>query len=149
MSRVRRLAIVAAIAAASLTVLGASVADSAQNKGATGKLEVFSWWTSGSENAALEQLFAATKKANPGIDIVNAAVAGGAGTNAKQVLATRLAGGDVPETWQTQPGGELNDYVNQRVTEPIDDLYAKNGWAKVVPPSILKSVSFNGHRYAV
>src|SRR5919204_4696098 len=149
MSRVRRLAIVAAIAAASLTVLGASVADSASNKGATGKLEVFSWWTSGSENAALGQLFAATKRANPGIDIVNAAVAGGAGTNAKQVLATRLAGGDIPETWQTHPGGELGDYVAQGVLEPMDSLYTSDGWRKVVPADLVKSMTYNGHVYAV
>jgi glucose/mannose transport system substrate-binding protein len=114
-----------------------------------GKLEVFSWWTSGSENAALQQLFSATKRANPGLQIVNAAVAGGAGTNAKQVLATRLAGGDVPETWQTQPGGQLSDYVKQGVLQPVDDLYAKGGWAKVMPKTVLDSITFNGHRYAV
>jgi glucose/mannose transport system substrate-binding protein len=115
----------------------------------SGKLEVFSWWTSGSENAALEQLFAATRKANPGIEIVNAAVAGGAGTNAKQVLATRLAGGDIPETWQTHPGGELGDYVAQGVLEPMDSLYAGNGWRKTVPADLVKSMTYNGHVYAV
>src|SRR6478672_1357367 len=143
-----KLAVTAAIAVL-LIALAASVANSATLKGAGGKLEVFSWWTSGSENAALNQLFKATKRANPNIQIVNAAVAGGAGTNAKQVLATRLAGGDVPETWQTQPGGELSDFVKQGVVQPVDDLYAKNGWAKVMPKSILDSITFNGHRWAV
>jgi glucose/mannose transport system substrate-binding protein len=94
-------------------------------------------------------LFAATKAANPGIKIINAAVAGGAGTNAKQVLATRLAGGDVPETWQTHPGGELADYVAQGVLQPLDDLYAKNGWKKTVPAGLIKSMTFNGRIYAV
>jgi glucose/mannose transport system substrate-binding protein len=145
----RQLTIVAAIAAVLLTVLGASVANSAPKKGVTGKLEVFSWWTSGSENAALEQLFAATKKANADIEIVNAAVAGGAGTNAKQVLATRLAGGDIPETWQTHPGGELGDYVAQGVLEPMDRLYTSDRWRKVVPADLVKSMTYNGHVYAV
>src|SRR6478752_3341237 len=141
---------VSAATAVLLIALAASVANSATLAGAaSGKLEVFSWWTSGSENAALNQLFKATKKANPNIQIVNAAVAGGAGTNAKQVLATRLAGGDVPETWQTQPGGKLSDFVKQGVVQPVDDLYAKNGWAKVMPKSILDSITFNGHRWAV
>ncbi|NUR77387.1 MAG: extracellular solute-binding protein [Thermoleophilia bacterium] len=140
-----------AIVAVGLAALGASVASSSPNKGAAagGKLEVFSWWTSGSENAALQQLFKATKQANPEIQIVNAAVAGGAGTNAKQVLATRLGGGDIPETWQTHPGGELADYVAQGVLEPLDSLYAVNGWRKTVPAALIKSMTYNGHIYAV
>jgi glucose/mannose transport system substrate-binding protein len=151
MSRSKQVAVAAAILALVLAAVGASVASSSPNRGAgaTGKLEVFSWWTSGSENAALEQLFAATRRANPGIQIVNAAVAGGAGTNAKQVLATRLGGGDIPETWQTHPGGELGDYVAQGVLEPMNDLYAANGWNKVVPAELIKSMSYNGKVYAV
>jgi glucose/mannose transport system substrate-binding protein len=43
--------------------------------GAKGKLEVFSWWTSGGEAAALEALFTAYKKDNPDVEIVNATVA--------------------------------------------------------------------------
>jgi ABC-type glycerol-3-phosphate transport system substrate-binding protein len=39
------------------------------------KLEVFSWWTSGGEAAALDALCQAYKKADPGVQIVNATVA--------------------------------------------------------------------------
>ena len=41
------------------------------------KLEIFSYWTSGGEAAALDALFQATKRADPGIEIINATVAGG------------------------------------------------------------------------
>src|SRR5258708_4124825 len=41
------------------------------------KLEVFSWWTSGGEAAALDALFKDYKATNPGVEIVNAAVAAG------------------------------------------------------------------------
>lgn len=115
----------------------------------SGNLEVFSWWTSGSENAALQQLFDATKAGNPNLKIINAAVAGGAGTNAKQVLATRLAGGDVPDTWQTHPGGELSDYVNQGVLDDLSGLYSQDGWDKVVPKALIDSMTYNGKVYAV
>ena len=42
----------------------------------TKDLEVVSWWTSGSEAAALDALFAAFRESNPGVDVVNGAVAG-------------------------------------------------------------------------
>ena len=43
------------------------------------KLEVFSWWTSGGEAAALNGLFNLYKRRDPGLEIVNATVAGGGG----------------------------------------------------------------------
>jgi glucose/mannose transport system substrate-binding protein len=128
---------------------GGSGATVAPTGPATGNLEVFSWWTSGSENAALEDLFKVTKAANPQINIVNAAVAGGAGTNAKQVLATRLSGGDIPATWQTRPGGELKDYVDQGVVENLTPLYQANGWDKVVPKDLVDSMTYDGKTYGV
>jgi ABC-type glycerol-3-phosphate transport system substrate-binding protein len=60
------------------------------------KLEVFSWWTSGGEAAALDVLFKVYKKQNPGVEIINATVAGGAGFAARPVLQTRLTGGSRP-----------------------------------------------------
>ena len=57
------------------------------------KLEIFSWWTSPGESKALQALFDAFTAANPGVEVVNSTVAGGAGVNAKAVLQTRLQGG--------------------------------------------------------
>src|SRR6516164_7215116 len=71
------------------------------------KLEVFSWWTSGGEAAALNALFDVYKKQDPGVEIVNATVAGGGGSAARPVLQTRLAGGNPPDSWQSHPGWEL------------------------------------------
>ena len=71
------------------------------------KLEVFSWWTSGGEAAALNGLFNVYKKQDPEVEIVNATVAGGGGFAARPVSQTRLAGGNPPDSWQTHPGWEL------------------------------------------
>jgi ABC-type glycerol-3-phosphate transport system substrate-binding protein len=73
------------------------------------KLKVFSWWASGGEVAALGALLNVYKKQNPGVEIINATVAGGAGFAARAVLQTRLAGGKPPDSWQTHPGRELLD----------------------------------------
>jgi len=141
--------LIASVAIVAASLLGVSQATVANAASATGSIEVFSWWTSGSESAALNAIFAGLKKANPGVTIVNAAVAGGAGTNAKQVLATRLAAGDTPETWQTHPGGELKGYVDQSVLTDLTALYKSNGWDKVVPKGLMDSMTYNGKTYSV
>jgi len=46
------------------------------------QLEVFSWWTSGGEAAALDALFSVYKKQDAGVEIINATVAGGGGSAA-------------------------------------------------------------------
>jgi len=138
-------------AAAVLSVVGLTVSQTqvANAAGVSGKIEVFSWWTSGSESAALNTILGSLQKANPSLKIVNAAVAGGAGTNAKQVLATRLAAGDTPETWQTHPGGDLKGYVDQKSVADITSLYTSNGWTKVVPKALVSSLTYNGKIYSV
>ena len=75
--RIRRLAVALALA------LVACVACTTENTGSdqpTNNLEVISWWTSGSEQQALNVLFDAYRKAHPGVTIVNATVAGGGGS---------------------------------------------------------------------
>lgn len=131
------------------TAVALSLSVSIAPANASGKIEVFSWWTSGSEDAALQAIISAAVKANSGLEVVNAAVAGGAGTNAKQVLATRLAGGDVPEIWQTHPGGELGQYVDQGVLADMTAVYKSEGWDKVVPKDLVASMTYDKKTYSV
>ena len=102
------------------------------------KLEVFSWWTSGGEAAALDALFNIYKKQYPGVEIINATVAGGGGSAARPVLQTRLAGGNPPDTWQSHPGYELlGQYVEPGYCEEITDLYKSDGWDKAFPKGLV------------
>jgi len=137
------------VGVAVFTAVALSLSVSIAPANASGKIEVFSWWTSGSEDAALQAIISAAVKANSGLEVVNAAVAGGAGTNAKQVLATRLAGGDVPEIWQTHPGGELGQYVDQGVLADMTALYKSEGWDKVVPKDLVASMTYDKKTYSV
>jgi len=139
----------ASVAAFTAVALAFSVGSAPANAAATGEIEVFSWWTSGSEDAALQAIISAAKKANPSLTVTNAAVAGGAGTNAKQVLSTRLAGGDAPEIWQTHPGGELKGYVDQAVLADMTSLYKSEGWDKVVPKELVASMTYSKKTYSV
>jgi glucose/mannose transport system substrate-binding protein len=123
----------------------------ASQAAATGQLEIMSWWTSGGEAAALDQLFAAFKKLAPDVEVVNAAVAGGGGSNAQAVLQTRLAGGDPPDSFQLHSGANLKgEYVTPGYLEPITDLYASEGWNDVIPAGLLEQVTAaDGNQYAV
>ena len=114
------------------------------------KLEVFSWWTSGGEVAALDALFDHYKKKYPGVGVVNATVAGGSGSAARPILQTRLAVGNPPDTWQSHPGWELlGQYVEPNYCEPVTDLYQSEGWDKVIPKSLVNMVTKDGNTYAV
>src|SRR5258708_3441629 len=117
---------------------------------ARSKLEVFSWWTSGGEAAALDALFNTYQKQYPGTGILNATVAGGAGSAARPVLQARLTAGNPPDTWQSHPGWELLDqYVEPNYCEPITDLYQSEGWDKVLPKALIDMITRDGKAYAV
>src|SRR5215469_17053984 len=114
------------------------------------KLEVFSWWTSGGEAAALDALFRTYQNQHPGIEIINATVAGGGGSAARPVLQTRLAGGNPPDTWQSHPGWELlGQYVEPGYCEPITELYKSDGWDKAFPKGLVDLMTKDGKTYAV
>src|SRR4029077_5748434 len=114
------------------------------------KLEVFSWWTSGGEAAALDALFSTYKKQDPGVEIINATVAGGGGSAARPVLQTRFAGGNPPDTWQSHPGYELlGQYVEPGYCEEITELYKSDGWDKAFPKGLVDLMTKDGKVYAV
>jgi len=94
------------------------------------QVEVFSWWTGGGEAAGLDAMIKIFAAQNPDIEFLNAAVAGGAGTNARAVLATRLQAGDPPDSWQAHAGQEIiGTYVKADQIEPLNFLYEeKAGW---------------------
>jgi glucose/mannose transport system substrate-binding protein len=113
------------------------------------KLEVISWWTSGSESAALNVIFDDFKQSNPGVDITNAAVAGGAGSNAQVVLATRLAANNPPDVWQTHPGGSIQAYHDAGLLDDVSSVYQQGGLSSAVPSQLRAEVSVGGKEYGV
>jgi glucose/mannose transport system substrate-binding protein len=115
-----------------------------------GEVEVFSWWTGGGEAAGLEAMIKVFAAAYPDVEFINAAVAGGAGTNAKAVLASRLAAGDPPDSWQAHAGQEiLGAYVAADQIEPLDALFAEEGWTAIMPATLLPLISKDGKPYSV
>lgn len=114
------------------------------------KLEIFSWWTGAGEEDGLKALIKLFEEKYPDIPVENAAVAGGAGTNAKAVLASRMQGNDPPATFQVHGGAELNDsWVAAGKMESLNELYQEQGWMDKFPEELIRMVSKDGHIYSV
>ena len=114
------------------------------------KLEIFSWWTAGGEADGLAELFKIYKQKYSGVDIVNAAVAGGAGSNAKAVLATRMQGGKPPDSFQVHAGQELiSTWVKASKMEPITSIWNSEGWDSVIPKDLKTIVSSGSDVWSV
>ncbi|WP_077624740.1 ABC transporter substrate-binding protein [Sediminibacillus massiliensis] len=124
--------------------------EAAESGGDGGTVEIFSWWTGAGEEDGLLALIDLFEQEHPDITVENAAVAGGAGTNAKAVLATRMQGDDPPSTFQVHGGAELNDgWVAADKMEPLNDFYEEEGLMDKFPQDLIDLVSKDGNIYSV
>jgi glucose/mannose transport system substrate-binding protein len=113
-------------------------------------VEIFSWWTGAGEADGLAAMIKLFEAQYPQYKIDNAAVAGGAGTNAKAVLATRLQAGDPPDSWQAHAGQEtIANYVTAGQVLPLDDFFKSTGFGDVLPKTLIPLISKDGHPYSV
>ena len=113
------------------------------------KVQVFSWWTAGGEADGLAALLEVFAKEYPQYQVVNEAIAGGAGSNAKAVLANRMTAHQPPDSFQAHADQELNAYVYAGEMQPLDSLYKSQGWYKVFPKTLISDLTVKGHIYAV
>jgi glucose/mannose transport system substrate-binding protein len=119
-------------------------------------VEIFSWWTGAGEEAGLLALIDMFES-EYGYEVVNSAVAGGAGTDAQAVLTSRMQAGQPPSTFQIHAGRALLDqWVAAEAMEPLNFLYDEEGWWDTFPDELLEmttdeagdiySVPVNVHR---
>ncbi|MEN8904464.1 MAG: extracellular solute-binding protein [Clostridiales bacterium] len=118
-------------------------------KSSGNQLEMFSWWTGGGEANGLSKMFEMYSSENKNIEIINSAVSGGAGSNAKTVLKTRIMGGDPPDSFQIHAGMEIYSWVEADKLENIDNLFEDEGWEDNFPKDLLDILKIDGHYYSV
>jgi glucose/mannose transport system substrate-binding protein len=141
----------AAVAVALSMALAVSACGSQEPTSAakqTNQLEVMSWWTSGSEAAALNTLLTAFRQANPGVETVNAAVAGGAGSEAIVALAKRLQAGNPPDVWQTFTGKSVQGYAERGTIRDVSSVLTGD-LSAAMQPTIRQSLNRGGKPYGV
>lgn len=113
------------------------------------EMEVFSWWTGGGEAAGLDAMIKIWDSKYPNTKFVNAAVAGGAGSNAKAVLAQRLSANDPPDSFQGHAGAELSDYIKAGQVMPLNTYYTEWGLNDVFPADLVRQITVDGSVYSV
>lgn len=118
--------------------------------GGENELEIFSWWTAGGEAEGLNAMYEVFKEKHPDVEIINATVAGGAGSNAQAVLASRMQSGDPPDSFQVHAGHELLDsWVAADRMEPVTFIFEENGWMDVYPEGVIEVISADGEIWSV
>ncbi|MDY2942024.1 MAG: ABC transporter substrate-binding protein [Varibaculum sp.] len=141
----------AGIAAASLALtLGACGATGGDDKAAGGsEVDVVTWWSAGSEKEGLAALQKVFEEQNPDIKFVNAAVSGGAGSQAKQKLAADLAAKNPPDTYQSHAGAELSADIEAGYLEDVSGLYDEFKLRDAFPKDLIDRLTVDGKIYSV
>ncbi|WP_029145332.1 ABC transporter substrate-binding protein [Microbacterium luticocti] len=147
----KALAAVAGLAVAGLALAGcAGGSNGGGDKGGDpNQVEVFTWWASGSEKTGLDALVKVFNEQYPNVKFINAAVAGGAGSNAKNALASRLKANNPPDSFQAHAGAELTDYIEANKLEDLSGFYKDNGLTDVFPSTLLDRLTVDGKIYSV
>ena len=116
---------------------------------ATDRLEVVSWWVSPSEHPAFEVLLNAFKAANPKVDVIDGAIAGGGGSNVQVALAARLRAGDPPDVWQTFLGSSLRAWVDAGRIADVSAVYERTGLDHTMPATLLDAATYRVKAWGV
>jgi glucose/mannose transport system substrate-binding protein len=112
-------------------------------------VEVFTWWAAGGEKAGLTSLVSRFDADCAGQTFQNGTVAGGAGTDAKQVLVARLEQNDPPDTFQAHAGAELLDYIDAGQIEDLSADYDRWGLKQAFPQGLIDNLTVDGKIYSV
>lgn len=133
-----------------LSACSGDTSESNDGGGSSGpEVEVFTWWAAGSEKAGLDALVGVFNEQHPDLEFVNGAVAGGAGSAAKDLLQSRLQAGDAPDTFQAHAGAELQDYIDAAQIQDVSDLYSEFGLTDAFPADLIDRITVDGAIYSV
>jgi glucose/mannose transport system substrate-binding protein len=116
---------------------------------ASTEFEFFSWWTGEGDSEGKQALLDLFAEQNPDVEIIDAAVAGGAGTNAQAVLTSRLQANDPPDSYQRHVGAELQPDIEAGLVEDLTWLYDEEGWRDVIPQEMLDLITVDDKIYSV
>jgi glucose/mannose transport system substrate-binding protein len=124
---------VSAMAVSAVALTGAAQAE--------GELDILHWWTSGGELEGIKLLRENVEA--QGIQWVDAASAGGAGSNARTVFRSRISAGDPPAVMQAL-GTEVNEWAEEGVLGDLSAVAAEEGWLDVIPGPLQEFVNIDG-----
>jgi glucose/mannose transport system substrate-binding protein len=112
-------------------------------------VEIYHWWTSGGEAAAINALVDVFKAKYPDVAVIQSPVAGGAGYVFQAVIKPLVLAGEAPDAFQMHAGYEGKPYYDGGYLDPITSLWQSEGWESVFPKVVQDMVKFGNDYYAV
>jgi glucose/mannose transport system substrate-binding protein len=110
-------------------------------------LEIYHWWSSASEIAALKDLVDVFKAKHPEVPVALKT----ASDSRVMFLVTlsHMKSGHAPDSFQMHTGYAMYPYVDDGLLTPVDDVWTSQGLEKVIP-AVLKDMNrAQGHYYSV
>lgn len=117
--------------------------------GAEGQLQVGNYWTSGGEFAGLNEIYKLYRQENPGVELIHAGIAGGAGVNFKGANLNKLISGDPYDTFMLHVGLEAELYSPEQYLMPLDGFMEEIGVLEVMPEDLKGLLKVRGQTYSV
>jgi glucose/mannose transport system substrate-binding protein len=117
--------------------------------GESGQLQVGNFWTSGGEFAGLNEIYKLYRAEHPGVELIHAGIAGGAGVNFKGANLNKLISGDPFDTFMLHAGLEAELYSPDQYLLPVDDVLAEIGVLDVMPEDLKSVMKVRGNTYTV
>ncbi len=116
----------------------------------TPHLLIYHWWSSSSEQAALNALIDRFRARQPGVAVTAQNIPGGGGA-AKlfPIVKARVGAGKAPGAFQMHAGYGAQIFFEAGLLSPIDDLWADNKLEDVMPALIQDLSKLDGHYYSV
>ena len=112
-------------------------------------VEIYHWWSSGGEKAAIDALADVFKAKYPDVAVIQSPVAGGAGYVFQAVIKPLVLAGEAPDAFQMHAGYEGKPYYDGGYLDPITSLWNDEKWADVIPKVVQDMVKFGNDYYAV
>ena len=112
-------------------------------------LEIYHWWTSGGEAAAITALIDEFEALYPDTTVQEVQIAGGGGFEMRVKIKTLMLAGQPPDTFQIHNGYEWKIFYDAGLLDNIDNIWTTALQAAV--PDVVEDISKgpDGHYYAV
>ncbi|MEE9378737.1 MAG: ABC transporter substrate-binding protein [Candidatus Lokiarchaeia archaeon] len=112
-------------------------------------LEIYHWWTSGGEAAAVGALVDVFEDLYPDTIVTQLAVAGGSGTTMIPIITSLVLAGEAPDAFQMHAGYEGIEYFKADLLEDINDIWADMDLEDVIPDVVQSMCQFDGDYFMV
>ncbi len=140
--------LIAVISTAAI-VAGVSYVVFAPEKKEADALEIYHWWTSGGEAAAVGALVDVFEDLYPDTVVAQLAVAGGSGATMIPIITSLVLAGEAPDAFQMHAGYEGIQYFKADLLDNINDIWADMNLEDVIPSVVQSMCQFDGDYYMV